>query len=73
MSGTIFGSLRAEQDIVIMEFNTVHGAVNSSSGNVDIMNDSHVLGDVKCKSLVIDERSHIDGMIVAPGGVKIQR
>ena len=70
---TIFGSLNAEQDIIIMESNAIHGAVTSSSGNVEIMNDSHVLGDVTCKSLLIDERSHIDGVIVAPDGVKIQR
>jgi predicted acyltransferase (DUF342 family) len=70
---TIFGSLSAEKDILIMESNTVHGAVTSSSGNVEIRKDSHVLGDVSCKNLVIDEKSHIDGVIVAPGGVKIQR
>ncbi len=70
---TIFGSLNAENDIVIMESNAVHGAVTCSSGNVEMRKDSHVLGDVSCRNLLIDEKAHLDGVIIAPNGVKIQR
>jgi len=70
---TIFGSLSAEQAITIMESNVIHGAVTSQAGDVEVRKESHVLGDLSCKNLIIDERSHIDGMIIAPGGVKIQR
>lgn len=72
-SCTIFGSLNADQNIIIMDSVAIHGTVTSHGGNVEVRNDSHVLGDLSCKNLIIDERSHIDGMIVAPGGVKIQR
>lgn len=70
---TIFGSLSAEKDIIIMESNAVHGAVSCSAGNVEMRKDSHVLGNVSCKNLLIDEKAHLDGVIIAPDGVKIQR
>ena len=70
---TIFGSLSAEKDIMIMEGNSVHGGVSCTGGNVEMKRGSHVLGDVSCNNLVIDEKSRLDGVIVAPGGVKIGR
>ena len=70
---TIFGSLNAEKEVIVMEKNAIHGAVSSMGGNVELKNESHVLGDVSCNNLVIDENARLDGMIVAPGGVKIER
>lgn len=70
---TIFGSLNAEKDIIVTEGNVVHGKVSSMGGDVELRKDSHILGDVSCNNLSIDERARLDGVIVAPGGVKIVR
>ena len=69
----IFGSLSAEKEIIVMEENAIHGAVSCSGGSVELKKNSHVLGDVSCNSLLIDEKARLDGVIVAPGGVKIGR
>lgn len=70
---TVFGSLKAEKEIVVMEKSSVHGAVTSTGGDVSLRKDSHILGNVSCNSLVLDEGARLDGVIVAPGGVKIVR
>ncbi|MDD4127048.1 MAG: polymer-forming cytoskeletal protein [Methanomicrobium sp.] len=69
----IFGSLTAEKDIKICEGTTIHGAVNSGSGNIEVESGVHILGDVRCHTLSLDEESVMDGTIRAPGGVKIVR
>ncbi|MBN2734931.1 MAG: polymer-forming cytoskeletal protein [Methanomicrobiaceae archaeon] len=72
-NNTIFGSLGAEKDIKICENTTIHGALNSGSGNIEIEKNAHILGDVRCQELLLDEESRLDGTIRAPGGVKIVR
>jgi len=72
-NNTIFGSLGVEKEIKICEGTTIHGAVNSTSGDIEIERNVHILGDVKCNSLLLNEESRLDGTIKAPGGVKIER
>ncbi|MBP2133905.1 putative acyltransferase (DUF342 family) [Methanomicrobium sp. W14] len=72
-NNTIFGSLSAEDDVKICKDSTVHGAVSSGGGDIEIEPGVHVLGDVRCQSLLLDEDSILDGTIRAPGGVKIVR
>ncbi|WOF16563.1 acyltransferase [Methanoplanus sp. FWC-SCC4] len=72
-NNTIFGSISANRDIKISGGNVIHGAVTSNAGNVIIEKDAHILGDIRCRSIVIDEEALIDGTIRAPGGLKIER
>ncbi len=70
---TIFGSLSADKDIKVGESTVIHGAVNSSGGIVTVDKKAHILGDLRCQSLMLDEEARLDGTIKAPGGVKIVR
>ncbi|EHQ34876.1 polymer-forming cytoskeletal protein [Methanoplanus limicola] len=72
-NNTIFGSLTADSEIVIERDSVVHGAVTSSSGEVTFMPGVHVLGNVRCSSVILDEDARLDGTIKAPEGVKIVR
>ncbi|WFN36102.1 polymer-forming cytoskeletal protein [Methanomicrobium antiquum] len=69
----IFGSISSEKDIKISKGTVIHGAVSSVLGDIEIESGVHILGDVKCHSLSLDEEAVIDGTIKAPGGVKILR
>ncbi|MBQ4415087.1 MAG: polymer-forming cytoskeletal protein [Methanomicrobium sp.] len=70
---TIFGSVSADKDIMVGESTVIHGAVNSSDGVVAVARKAHILGDLRCESLMLDEEARLDGTIKAPGGVKILR
>ena len=70
---TIFGSLSADKDVTIGISTVIHGAVNSSDGIVAVAKKAHILGDLRCESLLLDEEARLDGTIRAPGGVKILR
>jgi len=70
---TVFGSLTADSDIILEKNSVVHGAVTSSSGEVTVMPGVHVLGNVRCSSVILDEDARLDGTIKAPDGVKIVR
>jgi predicted acyltransferase (DUF342 family) len=69
---TIFGSLKAERTITIHEESEVHGDV-TSAGEVVVTGNAHILGDIDCGSLLVHEDTRVDGMMRAPGGVRIQR
>lgn len=69
---TVFGSLKAEKSITIQSGATVHGNV-STEGEVVICKDSHILGDVVCRSLTVHEEARVDGTMKAPQGVRIKR
>lgn len=72
-NSTIFGSLSASRDIKICEGTMIHGAVNSGAGTIEVEPRVHILGDIMCQSLLLDEEAIADGTIKAPGGVKIMR
>ncbi|KQC05600.1 MAG: acyltransferase [Methanoculleus sp. SDB] len=69
---TIFGSLKAKERVTIADLSTVHGDV-TGGGPVQISAGVHVLGDVRCGSLVLHENARVDGTIRAPEGVRIER
>jgi len=58
---------------MVGESTVIHGAVNSSDGVVAVARKAHILGDLRCESLMLDEEARLDGTIRAPGGVKILR
>ncbi len=69
---TIFGSLRAEGNITVAPNNEIHGNVHSA-GDVVICEGVHVLGDIQCSNLTLNEEARLDGTIKAPLGVRIVR
>ena len=69
---TIFGSIRAEGDITIAPNNEIHGNI-FSGGDVAVCEGVHVLGDIQCSNLTLNEESRLDGTIKAPLGVRIVR
>ena len=69
---TIFGSLRAEGDITVAPNNDIHGNIHSA-GDVVICEGVHILGDVQCSNLTLNEEARLDGTIKAPLGVRIVR
>lgn len=68
----IFGSLRARNQITVVDGVTVHGNVESGS-TVYVKKGAHILGDVKAKSIVLHEDAKVDGTIEAPHGLRIER
>ena len=42
-------------------------------GDVVVEQEVHVLGDVSCRGLTLHEDARVDGVIRAPGGLKIER
>ncbi len=68
----IFGSLRARNEISVVEGVTVHGNVESGS-TVLVRKGAHILGNVIAKSIVLHEDAKIDGTIQAPHGMRIER
>ena len=69
---TIFGSLHAREGASIARGTAVHGDVQSD-GDVTIEQEVHILGNVSCKRLTLHEDARVDGVIRAPGGMKIER
>jgi len=68
----IFGSLRARNQIRVVEGVVVHGNVESGS-TVYVKKGAHILGNVIAKAIVLHEDAKIDGMIQAPHGMRIER
>jgi len=71
-NSVIFGSLRAKNQIRVVEGVTIHGNVESGS-TVYVKKGAHILGNVIAKSIVLHEEAKIDGMIQAPHGMRIER
>jgi predicted acyltransferase (DUF342 family) len=68
----IFGSLRARNQISVVDGVTVHGNVESGS-TVYVKKGAHILGNVIAKAIVLHEDAKIDGTIQAPHGMRIER
>jgi len=69
---TIFGSLHVEDGASIARGSVIHGDVQSN-GDVKIEQGAHILGNVSCRGLTLHEDARVDGVIRAPGGLKIER
>ncbi|WP_292518745.1 polymer-forming cytoskeletal protein [Methanoculleus sp.] len=69
---TIFGSLHAREGASVARGSVIHGDVQSD-GDVAIEQEVHILGNVSCRSLTLHEDARVDGVIRAPGGLKIER
>lgn len=69
---TIFGSLHAREGASIARGAVIHGDIQSN-GDVAIEQEAHILGNVSCRSLTLHEDARVDGVIRAPGGLKIER
>ena len=69
---TIFGSLHLQDGASIAPGVVVHGDVQSD-GDVVIEEEVHILGSVTCRALTLHEDARVDGVIRAPGGLKIER
>lgn len=68
----IFGSLRARNQISVVEGVTIHGNVESGS-TVYVKKGAHILGNVIAKEIVLHEEAKVDGTIKAPHGMRIER
>jgi len=69
---TIFGSISLREDGSIARGSIVHGDLQSD-GDLRIEEGVHILGNVSCRRLTLHEDARIDGVIRAPGGLKIER
>jgi len=69
---TIFGSLRAREDIRVGEGTTVHGDVTTRGGSVELTSGARVLGDVSCRDLTLHEGASVDGTVRARGEMRIR-
>ncbi len=69
---TIFGSLHVQENASIAPGSVIHGDIQSE-GDVVIEQDAHILGNVSCRGLTLHEDARVDGIIRAPGGLKIER
>ena len=70
---TIFGSLRARDDITIDAETVVIGDVTTRNGTVTLTAGSEVRGDISCQDLVVHEGADVDGSLRAKGEMKLVR
>ncbi len=69
---TLFGSIRATGDINIGRSCIIHGNL-SSKGEVNIDRNCRILGKITAGTIVLHESSKVDGSLIAPDGVTIER
>ena len=69
---TIFGSLHVREGASIARGSVIHGEIQSD-GDVTIEQGGHILGNISCRCLTLHEDARVDGVIRAPGGLKIER
>ncbi|WP_435097078.1 acyltransferase [Halarchaeum sp. P4] len=69
----LFGSLRAQGDVVVGQGTKVHGDVTTRGGDVYIREDALVLGDVSGENVVIHPDADVDGGIRARGEMTLDR
>lgn len=69
---TVFGSLHLREGASIARGSVIHGDVQSD-GDVTVEQEVHILGNVSCRGLTLHEDARVDGVIRAPGGLKIER
>ena len=70
---TIFGSLRARDDIEADSGTVIIGDVTTRNGTVTLHAGCEVRGDVSCGELVVHEGADVDGMLRAKGDMKLIR
>ncbi|MFC7042461.1 polymer-forming cytoskeletal protein [Halonotius sp. GCM10025705] len=70
---TVFGSLRARDDIEVGENTVVIGDVTTRGGTITLAAGSHIRGDVACEDLVVNEGAEVDGTLRARGEMKLIR
>lgn len=71
-NSTLFGGIKARDDIHIDSGSTVHGNL-VSRGSVYIKEDAHILGKIEADSIKVHEDAVIDGAMKAENGVMIVR
>lgn len=69
---TLFGSISLREDGSIARGSVIHGDLQSE-GDLRVEEGVHILGNVSCRRLTLHEDARIDGVIRAPGGLKIER
>ncbi|MCG7853844.1 MAG: polymer-forming cytoskeletal protein [Methanosarcinaceae archaeon] len=69
---TLYGSIRALEDITIGKDNSIHGNI-ISRGKVYIDEGSHVLGEINAQSITIHEEARVDGVMRAAEGIVFKR
>jgi len=72
-NNTIFGSLRAREDIKADSGTMVIGDVTTRNGTVTLQAGVHVRGDVSCQELLVYEGATVDGALRAKGEMKLVR
>ncbi len=70
---TLFGSIRTTGDITIGRDCIIHGNLVTTKGKVNIERNCKVLGKVQADSIIMHETSKVDGTLIAPNGVAIER
>jgi predicted acyltransferase (DUF342 family) len=70
---TVFGSLRARDDIEVGSGTVIIGDVTTRNGTVTLHKGSEVRGDVSCQALVVHEGADVDGALRAKGDMKLVR
>ena len=70
---TVFGSLRARDDIEVGDGTVVIGDVTTRGGTITLAAGSHIRGDVACEDLVVNEGADVDGTLRARGEMKLIR
>jgi len=69
---TIFGSILGKEGASVARGSVIHGNVQSD-GDVVVEKGVHILGNVSCRGIALHEEARVDGVIRAPGGLKIER
>jgi len=70
---TVFGSLRARDDIAVGAETVIIGDVTTRGGTITLAAGAHVRGDVACEDLVVNEGAAVDGTLRARGEMKLVR
>ncbi len=70
---TLFGSIRTSGDITVGNSCIIHGNLSSTKGNIRIGRNSRILGKVSAASIIHHETSKIDGELMAPNNVVVER
>ncbi|MCZ7392533.1 MAG: acyltransferase [Candidatus Methanoperedens sp.] len=70
---TLFGSIRATDDVAIGRGCIVHGNLVSTKGKVILGRNCKILGKISADTVLMHETSNVDGTLTASGGVIIER
>jgi len=70
---TIFGSLRARDDITVGSETVIIGDVTTRNGTVTLHAGTEVRGDISCRDLVVHDGADVHGSLRAKGEMKLIR